>query len=167
MPVIIAEIGCNHGGDINTAKEMIDVAATYCKVDVVKFQKRTIEVMSEEQLNKPYLGDNSFGKTYGEHRKFLEFSIDQHEELKRYCEMKGVEYSCSVWDLPATKCIDCLMPEYIKIPSALNTNFEIIEWLINNFEGKIHISMGMTTLEEKCDIANAASGKKDKFVFYH
>ena len=86
-PKIIAEIGCNHKGDMAIAKEMIMTAATYCKVDVVKFQKRcNKELLTPEEYNAPHPHpENSYGKTYGEHREFLEFNLDQHRQLQEWC----------------------------------------------------------------------------------
>src|SRR5690606_20489521 len=94
-PKIIAEIGCNHKGDMQIAKEMIATAALFCKVDVVKFQKRNNkELLSENEYNSPHPNPhNSYGKTYGEHREFLEFTYDQHKQLKVWCKEYGVEYS--------------------------------------------------------------------------
>ena len=82
----IAEIGCNHKGDINTAKELI-LLAKDCGADVAKFQKRNSkELLPEEQYNNPHPNPiNSYGETYGQHREFLEFSKDQHKELTRDC----------------------------------------------------------------------------------
>ena len=150
-PVLIAEIGCNHMGDIEIAKQMISVAANYCNVTHVKFQKRNNkELLPPEQYNAPHPNpDNSYGSTYGEHREFLEFDLDQHRELKVYCESLGVIYSTSVWDLTSAKEISSLSPELIKIPSATNTNFTMLEWLCNNYSGEIHLSLGMTTIEEE------------------
>ena len=84
-PKIIAEIGCNHKGDMSIAKEMIETAATYCKVDVVKFQKRcNRELLSPEEYNAPHPHpENSYGSTYGEHREFLEFNLEQHRQLQQ------------------------------------------------------------------------------------
>ena len=84
IPFVIAEIGCNHKGDFEIAKEMIRVAKIFCKVDAVKFQKRSNkELLSEEQYEEPHPNPiNSYGDTYGEHREFLEFNIEQHRELK-------------------------------------------------------------------------------------
>ena len=94
-PKIIAEIGCNHKGDMAIAREMIMTAATYCKVDVVKFQKRcNKELLTPEEYNAPHPHpENSYGKTYGEHREFLEFNLDQHKQLQEWCNEFGVEYS--------------------------------------------------------------------------
>jgi N-acetylneuraminate synthase len=149
-PKLIAEIGCNHKGDINIAKEMIKVAKIFCEADIVKFQKRNNkELLTEEQYNAPHPNPaNSFGKTYGEHREFLEFTIDQHAELKKYCEELGIVYSSSVWDLTSAKEIASLNPSLIKIPSACNNNYEMLSWLCENYHGEIHISTGMTTKNE-------------------
>ena len=94
-PTLIAEIGCNHKGDFSLAKEFIRVANEQCKVNVVKFQKReNREVLSVDEYNSAHQNpSNSYGKTYGEHREFLEFSLEQHMELKRFCEDKGLIYS--------------------------------------------------------------------------
>ena len=80
---LIAEIGCNHKGDMDIAKELIKVAKIYCKVDIVKFQKRNSrELLTNEQYKAPHPNPaNSYGKTYGEHREFLEFSLEQNKEL--------------------------------------------------------------------------------------
>lgn len=167
---VIAEIGCNHKGNMKVAKEMIEVAAIFCKVDVVKFQKRNIkELLSEEEYNAPHPDPkNSYGKTYGEHREFLEFNIEQHKELKSYCEKFGLIYSSSVWDITSAKEIASLKPEYIKVPSAMNTHFKMLEWLFRNYEGDIHISTGMTTKAEIDSIVNLAikEGRNKEVVLY-
>jgi sialic acid synthase len=79
---------------------------------------------------------------------FLEFTIDQHAELKKYCEELGIVYASSVWDLTSAKEIASLNPSLIKIPSACNNNYEMLSWLCENYNGEIHISTGMTTKNE-------------------
>ena len=98
-PKLIAEIGRNHMGDMEIAHEMIKVAAQFGKVDVIKFQKRTNrELLSPEEYRAPHPNPvNAFGSTYGEHREYLEFDLEQHRQLKSWCEEWGVEYSTSVW----------------------------------------------------------------------
>jgi len=151
---IIAELGCNHMGNFELAKEMVKVAATFAKVDIVKFQKRNVrETLSEEEFNAPHPEPrNSFGKTYGEHREFLEFDLNQHLQLKREAETLGVEYSSSVWDLTSAKEIVSLDPVCIKVPSACNTHFEMLSYLIECYRGGIHVSLGMTTRKEENSI---------------
>ncbi|NJX15048.1 N-acetylneuraminate synthase family protein [Tamlana crocina] len=161
-PYVIAEIGCNHKGDMEIAKELIKVAKIFCNVDAVKFQKRNNkELLTEEQYNKPHPNPvNSYGKTYGEHREYLEFDVDHHAELKHYCEEISITYSTSVWDLTSAKEIASLNPEFIKIPSACNNNVEMLEWLCENYSGELHISTGMTTKEEIEELVGLFKRKK-------
>jgi len=172
-PILIAEIGCNHMGDINIAKEMIMIAKTFCKVDYIKFQKKDNEFWSKlkpEIYNNPHPNPiNAFGNTYLEHREYLEFSIDQHYELKKYAEELGISYSCSVWDLNSAKGIVSLNPKIIKVPSASNNNFEMLDYLCSNFAGEIHTSLGMTTKAEIDRIVNFFIAKKRNkdLVLYH
>ena len=151
LPKIIAEIGCNHKGDLSIAKEMVKIAAIFCKADVVKFQKRNNkELLSEAEYNTPHPNPiNSYGKSYGEHREFLEFSIEEHQKLQTWCREFGIEYSTSVWDLSSAKDICKLNPALIKIPSACNLNKELLQYLCDNFPGEIHVSLGMTTKKEE------------------
>lgn len=150
-PYIIAEAGCNHKGEMNIAKELIEVAAVFCKADAIKFQKRcNRELLTPEQYNAPHPNPaNSYGKTYGEHREYLEFTAEQHAQLKQWCEEYGITYSTSVWDLTSAKEIAELKPEFIKIPSACNNHYEMLQWLCDNYYGEIQISFGMTTREEE------------------
>lgn len=132
------------------AKELITVAAKVCMADVAKFQKRDPKsLLSEDQYHAPHPNPHhSYGSTYGEHREFLEFDLDQHRELKSFCEQQGIDYSTSVWDLKSAKEITQLNPVLIKIPSATNLDFELQEYLCKNYEGKIHVSTGMTFRDE-------------------
>ena len=155
-PKIIAEIGCNHKGDMQIAKELIMTAATYCKADVVKFQKRcNTELLTPEEYNAPHPNSaNSYGSTYGAHREFLEFNLDQHRQLQEWCNEFGIEYSTSVWDVTSAKEITTLQPKFIKIPSACNLNKPMLQYLCDNFGGEIHLSFGMTTKEEEEEIVS-------------
>jgi N-acetylneuraminate synthase len=161
-PKIIAEIGCNHKGDMNIAKEMIKIAATYCNADIVKFQKRcNRELLTPEEYNAPHPNpNNSYGKTYGEHREFLEFNLEQHRQLQTWCREYGIEYSTSVWDVTSAKEICTLNPKLIKVPSACNLNKKMLEYLCDNFRGEIHLSFGMTTKEEEEQIVSFFEDKK-------
>ncbi|AMC10147.1 N-acetylneuraminate synthase [Lutibacter profundi] len=155
-PFVIAEIGCNHKGDIEIAKELIKVAKIFCNVDAVKFQKRNNkELLTEEQYNQPHPNpSNSYGDTYGLHREYLEFNLQEHSELKKFCEEIGVIYSTSVWDTTSAKEIASLNPLFIKIPSACNNNYEMLEWLCENYKGELHVSTGMTTKKEIEELVN-------------
>lgn len=159
--ITIAEIGGNHKGNFEVAKEMIRTAKLFCNADIVKFQKRTNkELLSEEEYNAPHPNPhNSYGATYGEHREFLEFDKDQHAELLRFCNEVGIEYSTSVWDLTAAKEIAEINPKLIKIPSASNLRFDILGYLADHYKGEIHISVGMTTQAEERQIVDFLVGK--------
>lgn len=166
----IAEVGCNHMGNIETACEMVKIAAQFCKVDVVKFQKRTNrELLTPEEYGAPHPNPvHSYGETYGKHREFLEFDLEQHRKLKDCCEEWGVEYSSSVWDLTAAREITSLNPRMIKIPSASNLDTKMLAWLTENFGGEIHISLGMTTHGEEDAIVNLfhKAGRDKNLVIY-
>ena len=170
-PYVIAEIGCNHKGDLEIAKEMIKVARIFCKVDAVKFQKRNNrELLTGEQYDAPHPNPvNAYGDTYGEHREFLEFSLEEHRILKDFCEELEITYATSVWDLTSAREIASLNPDFIKIPSACNNNFEMLGWLCENFSGEIHISTGMTTKEEISGLVEffVEKGRNKDLVIYN
>ncbi|GGD59704.1 N-acetylneuraminate synthase family protein [Croceicoccus mobilis] len=167
---IIAEVGCNHKGDMEIAKEHIRVAAVYAKADVVKFQKRNNrELLTEEQYNAPHPNPrNSYGETYGEHREFLEFSLEQHRELMAECEKNGIEYSTSVWDTSSARDMATLKPKLLKVPSACNLHFDMLEVLAKDYDGEIHLSLGMTTHEEEEKIVSffEEHGRAKDLVIY-
>lgn len=166
---LIAEVGCNHMGELQLAKEHI-ISAAKCKADVVKFQKRNNrELLTEEQYNAPHPNPaNSYGETYGAHREYLEFTKEQHRQLKDWCEEYGVIYSTSVWDLTSAKEITELNPKLIKIPSACNNHYEMLEWLCKNYRGEIHCSVGMTMESETNDLVDlfVKNGRNKDLVLY-
>ncbi len=169
-PKVIAEIGCNHKGDMQIAREMIVTAATYCKADVVKFQKRCVrELLTQEEYNAPHPHpEYSYGTTYGEHREFLEFSLEQHHQLQSWCKECGIEYSTSVWDVTSAKEITSLHPKLIKVPSACNLNKPLLGYLCDNFGGEIHLSFGMTSKDEEEKIVSffEEKGRAKDLVIY-
>ncbi len=168
-PIVIAEVGCNHKGQIDLAIEHIKVASL-CGADMVKFQKRNNkELLTHQQYNSPHPNpSNSYGVTYGEHREFLEFSVQEHKKLKDFCDHIKIEYSTSVWDKTSAKEISSINPKSIKVPSACNLNFSMLEVLCNEFEGEIHLSFGMTTQEEEIEIINffKSKGREKDVVIY-
>ena len=170
-PFIIAEAGCNHMGQMEIAKDLIETAAHFCKADAIKFQKRCPkELLTEEQYNAPHPNPaNSYGPTYGAHREFLEFNVEQHAQLKKWCEEAGIIYSTSVWDLTSAKEIASLEPQFIKIPSACNTHFEMLQWLCDNYKGEIQLSFGMTTREEEEQVVQLfeKNGRAKDLILYN
>ena len=95
---VIAEIGHNHQGDLETAKEMFKVAKE-CGADAVKLQKRdNRQLYTETGYNKPYENPNSYGATYGEHREFLEFGLEEYQELQAYAKEIDVSMFATAFD---------------------------------------------------------------------
>ena len=147
---ICAEIGINHNGSIDTAKQLIDVAKS-AGCDCVKFQKRTIRLQyTKEELIQPRI--SPFGTTNGDLKLALEFEYKEYEEIDKYCKQISMTWIASAWDIPS---IDFLqkfdVPAY-KIPSARNNNIELIEYIKKT--GKpIIMSTGMATFEEIKNIA--------------
>ena len=149
-PTIIAEIGCNHKGEIKIAKKMIQSAAK-CGAKYVKFQKRDNKYLLGKKYNLPHpVPENSYGKSYGLHREFLEFNFKEHNELYKCCKKNKILYSTSLWEKKSAENflktnIKC---DFLKIPSACNLDFDLLEILTKKYNGKIHLSLGMTKIDE-------------------
>ena len=147
---VIAEIGCSHGGSLERAKKLAKLAKL-SGAHIVKTQKRCpkesvkMELWNQPHPNKMY----AYGDTYLEHRENLELPIEQHKELKEYCESIDIIYSTSVWDMTSAKEVVKLNPKLIKVPSACNNNRTMMEYLFDNYNGEIHISTGMLTTNER------------------
>ncbi len=169
-PKVVAEIGCNHLGDFKIAKELI-LLAKECGADYAKFQKRNPkELLNEDQYNSPHPEPwQSYGETYGKHREFLEFTIEQHQALKSFCDASGIGYAVSVWDITSAKEIITINPDYLKIPSACNTDIELLQLISDQFNGDIHVSAGMTTpaeLETLISLFEKTNAARSKLVIY-
>ena len=150
MSYVIAEIGINHNGDINLAKELIDMAHT-SGCDAVKFQKRDVEeVYSEDELDKPR--ESPWGTTTREQKHGIEFNIVEYKELEEYANEKGLDFIVSCWDLNSLQEVeDNLNVKYHKVASALATDKDFFEAL--HHTGKpIILSTGMCT-DEQVDAA--------------
>jgi N-acetylneuraminate synthase len=169
-PKVIAEIGCNHMGQMEIAKELI-VLAKECGANVAKFQTRDNKLLlTQEQYNTPHpVQENSYGSTYGEHREYLEFNQEQHHELKNYCEIIGIEYSTSVWEVNSARMIAELKPLFIKVPSACNNNYEMLKVLRDEYQGEVQISFGMTTKAEEEEVIKffeETNQAKNRLIIY-
>ena len=145
MVKIIAEIGINHNGCLETCKKMM-LLAKFAGVDYVKIQKRTPDLcVPEDQKNKEK--DTPWGKmTYLEYKHKIEFNEDQIKELYKYSKEIDIVFFASVWDIPSVD----LMSKYTdigKIPSALINNIELCTYARKKFK-LFMISTGMSTEEE-------------------
>lgn len=143
---IILEIGYNHQGDTELAKEIINEASKL-KVWAVKFQKWEVEAFPPEIKNKKRTDEYRLADTYYEHRKILEFSIKQLKELKKYAEDKGLKFVCSGKDfISIKKIVEDLNCKYIKLPSQRYKDHDIYTYLMRNKNKKnlvIMVSTGM------------------------
>ena len=146
MTYIISEIGINHNGDMELAKELI-IQSKDSGCDAVKFQKRDIEsVYTKEELDT--LRESPFGTTTREQKEGIEFSIEQYKELEQFSEELGLDFIVSCWDLKSLNLVEeNLNVKYHKVASAMATDREFLESL--HYTGKpIILSTGMCTEEE-------------------
>lgn len=145
MVFIIAEIGINHNGDINIAKQLIDVAKD-AGCDAIKFQKRTIDkVYSKGVLDSPR--ESPWGTTTREQKLGLEFEKPQYDIIDDYCKQKSIDWYCSAWDLDSQLFIRQYDLKYNKVASAMLTHTDLVKTIA---EEKKHtfVSTGMSTMEE-------------------
>ena len=143
---VVAEIGINHNGDLDAAKQLID-AAVAAGADAVKFQKRTPELcVPEDQRDK--MRQTPWGYiTYMEYRRRVEFGEDEYREIDRYCKEKGIAWFVSVWDEPSVDFIEGFDPACYKVPSASLTDHSLLQHL--RAKGRpVILSTGMSTMEQ-------------------
>ena len=144
---IIAEIGQNHNGDMKIARQLIEMAAS-CGADAVKFQKRDVKYeLTEEAYNRPYENPNSFGRTYGEHREFLELDEEQHLELREYAVAHDVVYFCTACDPPSVEAMERIGNPVYKVASRDLTNIPLLKVIAQTHKPVI-LSTGMAGVTE-------------------
>ena len=143
---IIAEIGINHQGDVNIARELV-TKAKECGANAIKLQKRSISrILTKEGLEMVYDNQNSFGQTYGEHKKALELSDSDYHVLNTYCRELDIIFSASGWDEESIDFLDELGVPFFKISSADMTNFPLLTYTAQKNKPMI-MSTGMANLE--------------------
>jgi len=142
---IIAEIGINHNGDLNIAKELINVAKD-AGCDAVKFQKRTIDLVYKKELLDSYR-ESPWGTTQRAQKEALEFNYEDYLEIDRYCKEHKIIWFASAWDLESQKFLRKFNLPYNKIASAMITYEPLLKMVAA--EGKhTFISTGMTNIEQ-------------------
>tara|TARA_R100000152_G_C6768673_1_gene194247 strand:+ start:465 stop:1304 length:840 start_codon:yes stop_codon:yes gene_type:complete len=161
---IIAEIGINHNGDLNIAKQLID-AAVESDCQLVKFQKRTVEaVYSAADLDRPR--ESPWGTTNREQKLGLEFTKKDYDEIDRYCRSKGIEWTASAWDVESQLFIRNYNLKYNKVASAMLTHRKLLEAIAE--EGRhTFISTGMSTLEQITDAVKIFKDANCPFELMH
>ena len=159
---IIAEIGINHNGDIETAKKLINVAH-FCGCNAVKFQKRTVDkVYTKEELSIPR--DSIFGKTNGDLKRGLEFDYDEYKIINEYCKELKMPWFASCWDVDSVDFIEQFDICAHKISSACLTDIELLK-KIKSTNKPVLLSTGMSTIDE-IDKAVDILGT-DNLIIYH
>ena len=143
---MVAEIGINHNGDLEIAKQLIDVAK-WAGADAVKFQKRTPELaVPDDQKDK--MRETPWGYiTYMEYRERVEFGKQEYAEIDAHCKSKGLTWFVSVWDEPSVDFTEAFDPPCYKVPSASLTDHALLDHL--KATGRpIILSTGMSTMDE-------------------
>lgn len=159
---IIAEIGINHNGSLNTAKKLINIAHLF-GCDAVKFQKRTIEkVYSKEELLMPR--QSVFGETNGDLKRGLEFGYEEYKEIDKYCKELGIYWFASAWDEDSVDFLEKFNVCAHKIPSACITDINLLKH-VKKTNKPILLSTGMSTMDE-IDNAVKILGE-DNIVLFH
>ena len=146
-PFIIAEIGNNHNGSLNNALELIKTANDI-GVDAVKFQVKNIEKsFSQELLDSPYVTENSFGKTYREHKQALEFSKEQLVEIYEFSRKLGIICFSTPFDTDSVDLLETVNNPIYKISSFHVTDMPLLE-KVSKTKKPIIMSTGMSSIDE-------------------
>ena len=162
---IIAEIGINHNGDLDIAKKLIDVAAV-SGCDAVKFQKRNPDVCVPDH-QKGVMRETPWGTmTYLDYKYRMEFGKEEYDEIDEYCRNKNIEWSASPWDMDS---LDFLLQydiSFIKIPSAMITNEELMRACASTGK-RIIFSAGMSSLDEVDEAVRWMREENADFALLH
>ncbi|MBL79165.1 MAG: N-acetylneuraminate synthase [Nitrosomonadaceae bacterium] len=158
----VAEIGINHNGSLDTAKELIKVSSD-AGCHAVKFQKRTIDVVySPEDLDR--LRENPFGSTNGDLKRGLEFSLAEYHEIDQYCKELNIDWFASCWDEASVDFIEQFNPPCYKIASASLTDDGLLRHH-RKYGRPIILSTGMSTMAE-IEHAIEVLGKDELIVLH-
>lgn len=164
MVKFIGEIGINHNGKLENALEL---TRKFSFLDTIKIQKMHPKTnLSKAKYESVYKSSNAFGKTYGEHKEFLELSVKDYDKVEKLCRKLEIGFAASVWDIQAAKDIFEIYPDYIKIPSGRCNDFKLIDYVSKNYATNLHISTGMTRREERNKLINRSANNSKNYVIY-
>jgi N-acetylneuraminate synthase len=160
---IVAEIGVNHNGSVEIAKDLIR-QAHHSGVDAVKFQKRTPELcVPRDQWD--IMRETPWGYiSYIDYRRKMEFQQAEYAEIDRYCKELGIEWFASVWDEPSVEFLEAFNPICYKVPSASLTDHSLLKCLRETGRPVI-LSTGMSTIEQIRESVGLMD--KDKLIITH
>lgn len=162
---VIAEIGINHNGDMDTTRKLIRLASV-SGCDAVKFQKRTPDLCVPEH-QKDKLRDTPWGRIkYIDYKKKIEFESPEYDEIDDICFKEGIDWSASPWDIPSVQFLEKYELPWYKIPSAMLTNTALISSIAAKHR-KIILSTGMSTVEEIDTAVRQIRDYHNDFVLMH
>lgn len=162
---IIAEIGINHNGCLDTAKRLIDISAA-AGCDAVKFQKRNPDVCVPDH-QKGVLRDTPWGEmSYLDYKYKVEFGKEEYDQIDLYCKQQGICWSASPWDLDSLNFLSKYDLPFIKIPSAMITNLDLVSSAAKTGK-KIIISSGMSSEQEVDDCVSLISRHTKDLAILH
>ncbi|MBF0624814.1 MAG: N-acetylneuraminate synthase family protein [Magnetococcales bacterium] len=163
---VIAEAGLNHNGSLEIAKQLVDVAAE-AGVDVVKFQKRQVDVLAVESLlDAPDARFPGLGRTYREIRETLEFSKEEYLEIRDHCRARGVDFMCTAFDVESVEFLEEIGLETYKLASHSLTNLPLLTHLAGK-KKPVYLSTGMCLLEEIDQAVEVLRQGVEKLVLLH
>jgi len=161
---LIAEIGINHNGNLDIAKQLID-AASDAGFNAVKFQKRTIEKVYTSEFLESFR-DSPWGKTQRDQKLGLEFNLEDYQEINNYCKLKKIDWSASAWDVDSQIFLRKFPLAFNKVASAMLGHWPLLREIAS--EGKkTFISTGMATLNEIDEVVNLFIKANCNFELMH
>jgi sialic acid synthase len=174
---IIGEIGQNHNGSVDIAKLIIDLASrevvdgyfdcSYPGMDAVKLTKRDLnQELSQSEMNRIYDSPHAFGKTYGEHRRFLELSDEQHFEIYKYAKSKNLEFVETLCAIGTLSVLKLFTPDKLKVASRDLTNIPLLEAL-SETKLPIILSTGMGGKKEIDDALQTITKRHSNISILH
>lgn len=174
---IIGEIGQNHNGSVDLAKLLVEIAARPIKeslfnldlapMNAVKLTKRDLKAeLSYQQMNAPYDSPHSFGKTYGEHREFLELNDEEHYEVYKYAKSLGMDFVETLCAPTCTSMFKYFTPDKLKVASRDLTNLPLLEVLAETKVPMI-LSLGMAGDKELDDALKTITRHHDEVSILH
>lgn len=177
MTYLIAEIGQNHNGSVDIAKLLTEIASrtisdplfktTLRGFDAVKMTKRDLsEELSKSQMDAPYSSTHSFGKTYGDHRKFLELSNEDHYEVYKYAKSKGLDFIETLCSIKCLSILKLFTPDKLKVASRDLTNLPLLTEMAKT-KIPIIISTGMGGKKELDMAINSIVKEHDNLSILH
>lgn len=161
---IVGEIGINHNGDVEIAKQLIK-GAKEAGANAVKFQKRTIDLVYKQDDLKKFR-ESPWGTTFRQQKEGLELSEFDYDEIDKYCKQLGIEWFASAWDVKSQIFLRKYKLKFNKVASAMLSNLDLLEEIANE-KRHTFISTGMHTLDEIKQVVEIFKKKNCPFELMH